>query len=85
MENTEKQKGYDFEIVGLGILQNLGIYSLKHKSFDRVPVGGTCIRSSAVRPSLFRSRILPICQRIGLLPSSMIRYNPGLDLGLGLG
>src|SRR5689334_25078505 len=41
MENAAKQKGYQFAIVGLGILQNIGLYSLKHKSFDAIPVGGS--------------------------------------------
>ena len=50
-----------------------------------VPVNGTCIRSSAVRPSLFRSQFWLIGQCVGLLPSNMIRYNPGHGLGRGLG
>lgn len=40
MENASKQKGYRFDLVGLGILQNIGLYSLKHKSFAEIPVGG---------------------------------------------
>ncbi|GLK65027.1 MetQ/NlpA family ABC transporter substrate-binding protein [Paracoccus kondratievae] len=41
LENAEKERGYDFEVVGQGILANLGLYSLKHKSFDEIPEGGS--------------------------------------------
>jgi len=41
LENAEKERGYDFEVVGQGILANLGLYSLRHKSFDEIPQGGT--------------------------------------------
>ena len=41
LENAEKQRGYDLEVVGEGILANLGLYSLRHKSFDEIPQGGT--------------------------------------------
>jgi D-methionine transport system substrate-binding protein len=64
MENTEKQKGYDFEIVGLGILQNLGIYSLKHKSLDRVPVGGTV---AIANDPVNQGRGLLLLQKAGLI------------------
>lgn len=64
MENAEKQKGYDFEIVGLGILQNLGVYSLKHKSLDRVPVGGTI---AIANDPVNQGRGLLLLQKAGLI------------------
>ena len=41
LENAEKERGYDFAVVGQGILANLGLYSLKHQSFDQIPEGGS--------------------------------------------
>ncbi|KQP10415.1 MAG: MetQ/NlpA family ABC transporter substrate-binding protein [Methylobacterium sp.] len=64
MENVEKQKGYDFEIVGLGILQNLGLYSLKHKSLDAVPVGG---RVAIANDPVNQGRGLLLLQKAGLI------------------
>ena len=63
-ENVEKQKGYDFEIVGLGILQNLGLYSLKHKSLDAVPVGG---RVAIANDPVNQGRGLLLLQKAGLI------------------
>ncbi|WP_336488528.1 MetQ/NlpA family ABC transporter substrate-binding protein [Methylobacterium nigriterrae] len=64
MENAEKQKGYDFEVVGLGILQNLGIYSLKHKSLDQVPFGGTV---AIANDPVNQGRGLLLLQKAGLI------------------
>ncbi|WP_264046231.1 MetQ/NlpA family ABC transporter substrate-binding protein [Methylobacterium flocculans] len=64
MENAETQKGYDFEIVGLGILQNLGLYSLKHKSLDAVPVGG---RVAIANDPVNQGRGLLLLQKAGLI------------------
>jgi D-methionine transport system substrate-binding protein len=41
LENVEKEKGFKFAVVAPGILQNIGLYSLKHKSLDEVPEGGS--------------------------------------------
>lgn len=41
LENASKERGYGFAVVGDGILANLGLYSLKHKSFDEIPEGGS--------------------------------------------
>lgn len=64
MENAEKQKGYDFEIVGLGILQNLGLYSLKHRSLDAVPSGG---RVAIANDPVNQGRGLLLLQKAGLI------------------
>ena len=41
LDNAVKQRGYDFGIAGLGMLTNIGLYSLKHKDFQSIPDGGT--------------------------------------------
>lgn len=64
MENAERQKGYDFEIVGLGILQNLGLYSLKYKSIEAVPVGG---RVAIANDPVNQGRGLLLLQKAGLI------------------
>lgn len=57
MENTEKERGYDFELVAPGILQNIGLYSLRHDSFEEIPEGGTVAIAND-----------PVNQARGLLP-----------------
>ena len=41
LDNAIKERGYDFTDVGVGTLANIGLYSLKHKSFDEIPEGGS--------------------------------------------
>lgn len=41
LKNANAQGGHDLVVVGTGILANLGLYSLKHKSFDEIPQNGT--------------------------------------------
>ncbi len=64
MENAERQKGYKFAIVGLGILQNLGLYSLKHTSFAAIPVGGTV---AIANDPVNQGRGLLLLQKAGLI------------------
>ncbi|WP_342165892.1 MetQ/NlpA family ABC transporter substrate-binding protein [Methylobacterium sp. SD21] len=64
MENASKQKGYAFDIVGLGILQNVGLYSLKHKSFDQIPVGG---KVAIANDPVNQGRGLLLLQKAGLV------------------
>lgn len=64
MENAEKQGGYDFTIVGTGILQNLGLYSLKHKSFDEIPQGGSV---AIANDPVNQGRGLLLLQKAGLI------------------
>ncbi len=64
MENASKQKGYAFDIVGLGILQNVGLYSLKHKSFDQIPVGG---KVAIANDPVNQGRGLLLLQKAGLI------------------
>ncbi len=64
MENAAKQKGYAFDIVGLGILQNIGLYSLKHKSLDQIPVGG---KVAIANDPVNQGRGLLLLQKAGLI------------------
>ncbi|SDN64631.1 D-methionine transport system substrate-binding protein [Methylobacterium phyllostachyos] len=64
LENAAKQKGYRFAIVGLGILQNIGLYSLKHKSVDAIPVGG---KVAIANDPVNQGRGLLLLQKAGLI------------------
>lgn len=64
MENASKQKGYRFDIVGAGILQNIGLFSLKHKSFAQIPVGGTV---AIANDPVNQGRGLLLLQKAGLI------------------
>jgi D-methionine transport system substrate-binding protein len=41
LDNAIAERGYELAPVGLGVLANIGIYSLKHKDFASVPDGAT--------------------------------------------
>ncbi|WP_020187996.1 MetQ/NlpA family ABC transporter substrate-binding protein [Methylopila sp. 73B] len=41
LTNAIKQRGYAFTDAGVGTLANIGLYSLRHKSFAEIPTGGT--------------------------------------------
>lgn len=41
LDNAIKERGYRFTDVGVGTLANIGLYSLKHKSFAEIPTGGS--------------------------------------------
>lgn len=64
MENASKQKGYQFAVVGVGILQNIGLFSLKHKSFDQIPVGG---KVAIANDPVNQGRGLLLLQKAGLI------------------
>ena len=64
MENAAKQKGYRFSLVGLGILSNIGLYSLKHKSFAEIPVGG---KVAIANDPVNQGRGLLLLQKAGLI------------------
>lgn len=64
MENASKQKGYQFDIVGLGILQNIGLFSLRHKSLDQIPVGG---KVAIANDPVNQGRGLLLLQKAGLI------------------
>ena len=64
MKNAEKQGGYDFAVVAPGILANLGLYSLKHKSFDEIPQGGSV---AIANDPVNQGRGLLLLQKAGLI------------------
>ncbi len=41
LDNAVAERGYEFTDVGTGTLANIGLYSLKHESFDQIPQDGT--------------------------------------------
>ncbi|WP_062228770.1 MetQ/NlpA family ABC transporter substrate-binding protein [Aureimonas frigidaquae] len=64
LNNAIKERGYDFGVAGVGALSNIGLYSLKHKSFDELPQGGTvAIPNDPVN----QGRGLLLLERAGLI------------------
>ena len=64
LENAVKERGYKLSDVGTGILANVGLYSLKHKSFAEIPENGTvAIASDPVN----QGRGLLLIQKAGLI------------------
>ncbi|MFT3688239.1 MetQ/NlpA family ABC transporter substrate-binding protein [Paenirhodobacter sp.] len=64
MENAEKQGGYHFHAVAPGILANLGLYSLRHDSFDQIPDGGSV---AIANDPVNQGRGLLLLQKAGLI------------------
>ena len=64
LDNASKQGGYDFGVAGLGILSNIGLYSLKHKDFQSVPGGGTV---AVANDPVNQGRGLLLLQKAGLI------------------
>ncbi len=64
LDNASKERGYAFAEAGVGTLANLGLYSLKHASFDDIPEGGTvAIPNDPVN----QGRSLLLLERAGLI------------------
>lgn len=64
LENAMKERGYKFTDVGVGTLANIGLYSLKHKSFDEIPNrGSVAIANDPVN----EGRGLLLLQKAGLI------------------
>ena len=64
MENAMKAGGFDLADAGTGILANIGLYSLRHKSFAEIPDRGTvAIASDPVN----QGRCLLLMQKARLL------------------
>jgi D-methionine transport system substrate-binding protein len=64
LDNASKQGGYDFGVAGLGILSNIGLYSLKHKDFQSIPDGGAV---AVANDPVNQGRGLLLLQRAGLI------------------
>jgi D-methionine transport system substrate-binding protein len=64
LDNASKQGGYDFGVAGLGILSNIGLYSLKHKDFLSIPGGGSV---AVANDPVNQGRGLLLLQKAGLI------------------
>ena len=64
LDNATKQAGYDFGVAGLGMLTNIGLYSLKHKDFQSIPDGGAV---AVANDPVNQGRGLLLLQRAGLI------------------
>jgi D-methionine transport system substrate-binding protein len=64
MENAMKAGGFQFGDAGVGVLANLGLYSLKHKSFAEIPDKGTV---AIANDPVNQGRCLLLMQKAGLL------------------
>lgn len=63
-EHASRQRGYRFAEIGLGTLLNVGLYSLKHDSFDAIPEGGSV---AVPNDPVNQGRALVLLQKAGLL------------------
>ncbi|MFC3695637.1 MetQ/NlpA family ABC transporter substrate-binding protein [Chenggangzhangella methanolivorans] len=59
-----EQRGYDFTDVGVGALANVGLYSLKHKSFADIPQDG---KVAIANDPVNQGRGLLLLQKAGLV------------------
>lgn len=59
-----EQRGYDFTDVGVGALANIGLYSLRHKSFADIPVNG---KVAIANDPVNQGRGLLLLQKAGLV------------------
>lgn len=64
LANANKQGGYNLVAVAPGILANLGLYSLKHKSFDEIPQNGSV---AIANDPVNQGRGLLLLQKAGLI------------------
>lgn len=64
LKNANQQAGHDLVVVDTGILANLGLYSLKHKSFDDIPQNGTV---AIANDPVNQGRGLLLLEKAGLL------------------
>lgn len=70
LDNAIADRGYDFTDVGVGTLANIGLYSLKHKSFAEIPQGGTV---AIANDPVNQGRGLLLLEKAGL-----VKLKPGV-------
>lgn len=63
-ENASRQRGYEFAEIGIGTLLNVGLYSLKHESFEAIPEGGSV---AVPNDPVNQGRSLVLLQKAGLV------------------
>ncbi len=77
LDNAIKDRGYPFTAVGVGTLANIGLYSLKHKSFAEIPQGGSV---AIANDPVNQGRGLLLLQKAGLIKlKDGIGFNATLD------
>ncbi len=64
LDNAIRERGYRFTDVGIGTLANLGLYSLKYKSFAEIPAGGSV---AIANDPVNEGRGLLLLQKAGLI------------------
>lgn len=64
LDNAIKDRGYKLGDVGTGILANIGLYSLKHKSFDEIPQNG---KVAIANDPVNQGRGLLLIEKAGLI------------------
>ncbi|MFT4191542.1 MAG: MetQ/NlpA family ABC transporter substrate-binding protein [Comamonas sp.] len=70
LANAIKKQGFKLASAGTGILANVGLYSLKHKRIEDVPVGG---KVGIANDPVNQGRGLLLLQKVGL-----IKLKPGV-------
>lgn len=70
LDNAIAQRGYDFGDAGVGTLANIGLYSLRHKSFDAIPEGG---KVAIANDPVNQGRGLLLLEKAGL-----VKLTPGV-------
>lgn len=73
LNNAVKERGYRIELIGLGLLQNIGLYSNRIKSLDDIPDGA---RVSVPNDPVNQGRGLLLLQKAGL-----VKLKNGNDTG----
>ncbi|MBN9357519.1 MAG: MetQ/NlpA family ABC transporter substrate-binding protein [Herbaspirillum huttiense] len=64
LDNAMQKNGYKLASAGTGILANVGLYSLKHKTFAQVPQGG---KVGIANDPVNQGRGLLLLQSVGLI------------------
>ena len=64
LDNASKQAGYDFTSAGVGILTNIGLYSLKRTDFQSIPEGGSV---AVANDPVNQGRGLLLLEKAGLI------------------
>ncbi|MEQ4617730.1 MAG: MetQ/NlpA family ABC transporter substrate-binding protein [Corticimicrobacter sp.] len=64
LENAVKERGYKLELIGLGLLQNIGLYSDRIKRLEDIPDGA---RIAVANDPVNQGRGLLLLQKAGLI------------------
>ncbi|MDR2639152.1 MAG: MetQ/NlpA family ABC transporter substrate-binding protein [Helicobacteraceae bacterium] len=64
LNNAIAKNGYKLASIGYGVLPNIGLYSLKHKSFKEIPNGGV---AAIANDPINQGRGLQLLERAGLI------------------